>query len=117
MSTFLVLLIRSLQILRSRHIRLRSSAVPRGLCLNNEVSNLLIQETVGSRLTHPWSFLRLLERNTVKGSAGVMGRTKESRLSFSFFSFPSHLLLPSVTLLSFRLPRAIQIGTTGVKSG
>ena len=33
MSTFLFLLIRSLQILRSRHIRLRSSAVPRGLCL------------------------------------------------------------------------------------
>ena len=34
MSTFLFLLIRSLQILRSRHIRLRSSAVPRGLYLD-----------------------------------------------------------------------------------
>lgn len=71
---------------------------------NNEVSDLLIQETVGRRLTHPRSFLRLLERNAVKESAEVMGRTKESRLSFSFFSFSSHLVLPSVTLLSFRLP-------------
>ena len=58
----------------------------------------------GSRLTRPClSSLNLLERNAVKGSAGVMGRRKKGSLSFSFSSFPSHLALPLVTLLLFRL--------------
>ena len=58
----------------------------------------------GSRLTRPClSSLNLLERNAVKESAGVMGRRKKESLSFSFSSFSSHLALPLVTLLVFRL--------------
>ena len=58
----------------------------------------------GSRLTRPClSSLNLLERNAVKESAGLMGRRKKGSLSFSFSSFPSHLALPLVTLLVFRL--------------
>ena len=84
---------------------------------NNEVSDLLIQECVGSRLIRPWSFLRLPERNTVKGSARSDGREEEGESLLFVF------LLPITPRAPFRHPSripsfcAIQIRATGSKSG